>query len=199
MRGYFAMGIVGVTKDGNMGNLIRTAHGFGASFAFAINPQYRTQKRGQITMAQADTAKSGQALPYYEYPSVDEMQLPQGCQLVGIELTDDAVDLPSFRHPLRAAYILGAEREDIPADVLAQCDHVIKIPTRFCLNVATAGAIVMYDRVASMGGFAKRAVFSRGIPEALPEHVSGDYKQRKKDRAMREALEKTDGKSQDSE
>lgn len=178
MRGYFAIGICGVTKDGNMGNLIRTGHGFGASFAFAINPQYRTKKRGQITMAQADTAKSGTAMPYYEHATIEELTLPKGCQLVGIELTEDAVDLPSFRHPIQAAYILGAEREDLPADVLAQCDHVIKIPTKFCLNVATAGAIVMYDRVSSMGGFAKRAVFSRGDPQALPEHVRGTYKQR---------------------
>jgi len=39
MRGYFAIGIEGVSKAGNMGNLIRTAHGFGAAFVFTIAPQ----------------------------------------------------------------------------------------------------------------------------------------------------------------
>ncbi len=41
MRGYFSIGIDGVTKTGNMGNLIRTAHGFGAAFAFSIKPAFR--------------------------------------------------------------------------------------------------------------------------------------------------------------
>jgi hypothetical protein len=31
-----------------------------------------------------------------------------GCRLVGVELLDEAIDLPSFRHPLRAAYVCWA-------------------------------------------------------------------------------------------
>jgi hypothetical protein len=49
----------------------------------------------------------------------------------------------------------------------------VKIPTKFCVNVGTAGAIVMYDRLISQGRFARRAVNPRARPEALPEHVQG--------------------------
>ena len=38
------------------------------------------------------------------------LRLPKGCALVGVELTDDAVELPVFRHPHAAAYVLGRER-----------------------------------------------------------------------------------------
>ena len=76
------------------------------------------------------------------------MALPQGCKLVGIELIDDAIDLPSFRHPLRAAYVLGPEQGSLSEQLLARCDYVVRIPTSFCVNVAMAGAIVMYDRYA---------------------------------------------------
>ena len=57
------------------------------------------------------------------------MALPQGCKLVGIELIDDAVDLPSFRHPLRAAYVLGPEHGSLSPELLARCDYVVRIPT----------------------------------------------------------------------
>ena len=99
--------------------------------------------------------------------------LPKGCALVGIELTDDATDLPSFRHPAQAAYVLGPERASLSPDLLERCDYVIKIPTQFCVNVAIAGAIVMYDRVKTLGKFARPPVTSRGEPEVLPKQIFG--------------------------
>ena len=90
------------------------------------------------------------------------MQMPRDCRLVGVELTDDAVELPSFRHPSRAAYVLGRERGSLSGEMLARCEFVVRIPTAFCINVATAGAIVMYDRVRALGGFPDRPVRAGG-------------------------------------
>jgi hypothetical protein len=57
--------------------------------------------------------------------------------------------------------------------MLARCDYTVKIPTTFCINVAMAGAIVMYDRVRSLGRFAARPV-GEGGPVIAPEpHVQG--------------------------
>ena len=94
------------------------------------------------------------------------MALPQGCRLVGVELLDEAIDLPSFRHPLQAAYVLGPERGSLSPALLERCDHVVRIPTSFCVNVAMAGAIVMYDRVRSLGRFAPRPIGEGGPPGA---------------------------------
>ena len=91
------------------------------------------------------------------------MKLPDHCQLVGIELIDGAVELPTFKHPVQAAYVLGLEKGKLSAEMLDRCDNVIKIPTSFCINVATAGAIVMYDRVVSLGASAN-APPSAGMP-----------------------------------
>ena len=99
--------------------------------------------------------------------------LPNQCQLVGVELTEDAVELPSFRHPTRAAYILGPERSSLPEKTIERCDHIIKIPMKFCVNVGTAGALVMYDRVMSMGRFPERPVRAGGPTEGLKEHSFG--------------------------
>lgn len=180
MRGYFAIGIDGVSKPGNMGNLIRTAHGFGAAFVFAIQPKYGAGDREGLELSRTDTSNTAEHVPFYEYDSVDEMTLPKGCLLVGIEITDEATELPSFRHPAKAAYILGSERFSLSPEIIARCDHVIKIPTKFSLNVATAGAIVMYDRHACFGRYADRPVSPSGEAVALPKHVHGKQVARKK-------------------
>ena len=119
-------------------------------------------------------------MPWYNYASVDAIHLPDRCRLVGVELTDDAIDLPSFRHPTMAAYILGPENGSLSPEVTAKCEFIIKIPTLFCLNVATAGAIVMYDRTIAMGRFPTRTVSSIATPEELPPHIHGKQKFRTK-------------------
>lgn len=166
-RGYFAIGAERMSKALNLGNLMRSAHGFGASFTFTIGATYHALE------ARSDTSKGGYHIPHYDWPDTGALSLPRNCRLVGIELLDGAIDLPSFHHPVQAAYVLGPEAGNLSDAVLARCDHVVKIPTRFCINVAMAGAIVMYDRVRSLGRFAERPVGVGGPVIDLPPHVHG--------------------------
>ena len=103
-RGYFAIGIEGGSKAVNLGNLLRSAHAFGASFVFTIGADPR------VMDTIADTSSAPSHLPLYHWQSIEEMRLPRGCRLVGIELIDDSVELPAFAHPVQAAYVLGPER-----------------------------------------------------------------------------------------
>lgn len=167
MRGYFGVGIHGVSKPMNVGNLVRTAHAFGAGFVFLIDPYVDMDAIGA-----SDTSATAESLPLYTFDSIEQLVLPRGCRLVGIEFLADAVELPSFRHPRRAAYLLGPELDSLAPGVLARCDHVVRIPTRFCVNLATAGAMVMYDRVMQMGRHAPRPVRPGG-PEAPPAPSGG--------------------------
>lgn len=155
-RGYFAIGAERMSKTLNLGNLMRSAHGFGASFTFTIGATY------QALEARADTSKGAYHIPHYNWSDLSELVLPHGCRLVGVELVEDAIDLPSFRHPSQAAYILGPERGSLSPEVLETCEFVVKIPTRFCVNVAMAGAIVMYDRIATLAKFSDRPVSVSG-------------------------------------
>ena len=156
-RGYFAIGAEGISKPMNLGALMRTAHAFGASFTFSVDAAKNLRETYQ-----ADTSKSFEHVPHYQWSTIADMQLPKGCQLVGVELTEDAVELPSFRHPPSAAYVLGREKGDLSSEMLARCVHVVKIPTRFCINLSLAGALVMYDRLMSMGGCAPRPLMPGG-------------------------------------
>ncbi|WP_029010326.1 RNA methyltransferase [Azospirillum halopraeferens] len=173
MRGYFAIGVERISKPGNVGNLVRSAHAFGASFFFAVDPEPDLRE-----MRFVDTSGADVHLPLYVYPDVPSLVLPRACTLVGVELTDEAIDLPSFRHPLRAAYVLGPERGSLSAELQERCDHVVKIPTRFCVNVGVAGALVIYDRMISLGRFAERPVRTGGPTDGAPVHVHGPQKVR---------------------
>lgn len=166
-RGYFAIGVERLSKPMNAGNLFRSAHAFGASFLFTIAAEYPMRK------TRSDTSRAPLHLPLYEYADVAALQLPDRCRLVGIELLDEAVELPSFRHPQQAAYVLGPEKGALSAELVRRCDQVVKIPSAFCINVATAGAVVMYDRLLSLGRFARRPVSTLGTPEPIAEHVQG--------------------------
>jgi len=176
MRGYFGIGVEGISKTGNLGNLFRSAHAFGASFAFTIAPDPRVRLG-------TDTSNADQHVPFFHFTDLDDFRVPANCELVGIELTEDAVDLPAFHHPNCAAYVLGPEKGSLSPELLACCDHVVKIPTSFCINVAIAGAIVMYDRVKMVGRFT-RPVSPHGGAEEVRRHVHGGRFVRKRKHAI---------------
>jgi tRNA G18 (ribose-2'-O)-methylase SpoU len=161
LRGYFGIGVEGISKPMNLGALLRTAHAFHASFSFAIRAAFDVK-----AVLASDTSVALDNMPVQLYADVADFNLPLGCRLVGIEITDDAIELPSFTHPPAAAYVLGAERDSLSPELQARCDFIVRVPTRFCVNLAVAGAIVMYDRMISLGRFAERPV-RVGAPHRL--------------------------------
>lgn len=158
MRGYFGVGVERISKAMNLGAVLRTAHAFGASYAFSIGAAHSARE-----IERSDTSASASHLPYFEWPALESMQLPKDCELIGIELTEDAVDLPSFRHPVAAAYLLGPEKGSLSEEALALCSHVVKIPTKFCINVSLAAALVCYDRVLTYGGYPPRPLSAAAL------------------------------------
>ena len=162
MRGYFGIGVEGISKEQNVGTIVRSAHSFGASFFFTIAPAVDVE-----LMRVSDTADSFDHLPYHQYEDAQSMALPHDCTLVGIELVDESIELPSFRHPTRAAYVLGPEMGNLSPGIMDQCAHIVKIPMKFCVNVGVAAALVMYDRMICMGRFAERPVRPGGPLEPL--------------------------------
>ncbi|MEC7629390.1 MAG: hypothetical protein VYE79_05075 [Pseudomonadota bacterium] len=58
MRGYFGIGVEGISKPMNMGSLIRSGHAFGASFAFTVGANYKVRE------ARSDTSKTPKNIPW---------------------------------------------------------------------------------------------------------------------------------------
>lgn len=162
-RGYFGLGAEGVSKTANMGALLRTGHAFGASFCFAVGAGWDAR-----AARRADTSETQHHVPLWRFDDAAALHLPPECTLVGVELLDEAVELPSFRHPLDAAYVLGPERSGLSPAMRARCRHLVRIPTRFALNLAVAGALVLYDRLLQHGRFAERPVAAGGPAGPMP-------------------------------
>lgn len=185
MKGYFGIGVEGVSKAVNVGTLFRTAHAFDASFVFTLRARYDERKG-----AQSDTSDTPRSVPTYHFADLESFRLPLGCRLIGVEIADDAIELPSFRHPRQAAYILGAEREGLSPDIQLLCDYVVQIPTRFSVNLGVAGALVMYDRLVSLGRHAPRPVAAGAPTEAVELPVFGEPMYKRRLRARQKTLVK---------
>jgi tRNA G18 (ribose-2'-O)-methylase SpoU len=150
-RGYFGIGIFQAKTGANVGTLWRTAYILGAKFIFTIGSRYKLQS--------SDTLNTPKHIPLFRHETVEQFYeaLPYDAPLVGVELPEDmpgyvgksSTPLFQFNHPERAVYILGSEDGGLPPSVLERCHRLVYIPYDHpsSMNVATVGAIVMYDRM----------------------------------------------------
>lgn len=139
-RGYCGIGIEGAKTVANLGTLWRSAYTLGADFIFTIGDRYHPQA--------SDTVKAYRHIPYFRYRDWEDFHdhIPYDCQLVGVELTASARRLETFVHPERAIYLLGPEDGGLSKRALDHCQHIVKFTSTYCLNVASAGTVVLYDR-----------------------------------------------------
>ena len=85
MRGYFAVGADGISKPMNLGNLLRIAHAFGASFFFTI------AGRVKLADAMSDTSDAAGHLPIYQFGAAEEFA-DRDSRMVGSKLPPDLGD-----------------------------------------------------------------------------------------------------------
>jgi len=143
-RGFCAIGIERGKTHANVGTLWRSAVCLGADFIFVIGPRYPRQA--------SDTVASWRHVPMFEYADLSDFltHRPLDVPLVGVELTEGARPLETFVHPERALYLLGPEDGNLSKRAQDACQHVVQFESAYCLNVAAAGSVVLYDRQAKL-------------------------------------------------
>lgn len=140
MTGYFGIGIQNTKTEMNIGTLWRSAHILGAQFIFTIGKRYKKQA--------SDTMKTWRTIPLYAHDTFSDFykSMPYNCQLIGVELDETSVTVNKFIHPKRAIYLLGAEDNGLTKEAISACHKLVQLPGEYCMNVAVAGSIIMYDR-----------------------------------------------------
>lgn len=139
MRGYASVGLVSPKSGENLGGVLRAVGCYGAQLVAVQGQRFKPYR--------TDTQSAWKHIPLLETDDLLSV-VPFGCEVVGIEIVDGSRSLESFSHPERAFYIFGPEDGSIPASILKQCEHVVSIPTRFCMNLAATANVVLYDRLA---------------------------------------------------
>jgi RNA methyltransferase, TrmH family len=124
-----------VADPGNVGTLVRAADAFGAGIALSsgcadpTGPKALRASMGSIFR-----------VPTCEFDDAVGRRIAlaphRGGPLADVDLSGDVV------------FVLGAEREGLPEDVLARCDATATIPLgpgAESLNVAMAGTVALYE------------------------------------------------------
>jgi TrmH family RNA methyltransferase len=122
-----------VADPGNVGTLLRTADAFGAAIALSGGC-------ADPTGPKALRASAGAA---FRVPTARFDDAPR--PWIGL-VAREANALRDVELEAISTFVLGAEREGLPEDVLARCDARARIPIASeSLNVAAAGAVALYE------------------------------------------------------
>lgn len=131
----------------NVGAILRTADGINADHVY-LTGYTATPEHPKV----AKTSLGAEDSVPWSYEKDTEQLITklkaQGYQIVGLELSDKAVEIwdAAFCYPL--ALVVGNEIHGIPEDIQTLCDKVIYLPmlgTKESLNVATSTGIAAYE------------------------------------------------------
>ena len=141
-RDFAAIGLHRPKDKHNVGGVIRAAHVYGAA-SIAISGE---RIDGRWVKAPANTTKAHRHIPVLR----GDLRglIPYAAVPVAVELIEDAVPLPDFRHSESAFYIFGPEDGTLGESILGWCPFKVMVPTLFCMNMAATVNVVLYDRLA---------------------------------------------------
>ena len=136
----------GVADPGNVGTVLRGAEAFGAS-SVALGPGTADPYSPKAVRASMG-AVFGVPVCRTGTPTGGGSGLPGA--LVGLDAAPGTQALPEVAGALTAGaevtLLVGAERDGLPADVLAACDYVARIPiATHSLNAAMAATVALYE------------------------------------------------------
>jgi RNA methyltransferase, TrmH family len=133
-RGPLCVALWGVGDPGNVGTILRSALAFGAA-SVALGPNCADPFGPKAVRASMGAVFE---VPLARVERVDELPSPT-IALVARE-----------GETLRGGgtFVIGAEREGLPDDVVAACDRVAHIPIHSeSLNAAMAATVALYEAV----------------------------------------------------
>ncbi len=139
----FAVAAWEISKEHNVGTLVRTAHAAAAAEVILLGDR-------EWNVEAARTAENyTEIVQLPAEPDALRRHLARsGWTLVAVELAEGSVSLFDASYPERPCFLLGAELGGIPDELIADAGLVVQIPQWGlvpCLNLAVAGSIVIYD------------------------------------------------------
>lgn len=139
-----SIGLINPKSAVNVASVLRAAGCYGV-----CSVMYTGQRFGYAKEFNADTKSFHRKIPTIGVEDLLSVA-PAGARKVAIELVEGATPLPYYTHPENVFYIFGPEDGSVPQQVLAECDEVVYVPTRSCMNLAATANVVLYDRLSKL-------------------------------------------------
>lgn len=143
----FAVAVWEITKEHNLGSLVRTAHAAAAAEVLLVGGR-------DWDLRPACTAELyTPVVQLRDVAAFDSHVSSRRYSVVAVELHERAVSLFEADYPERPCFLLGAERGGLPEELVNRAHTIVQIPQWGLvpsLNVAVAGSIVVYDYLAKL-------------------------------------------------
>ena len=159
-----------ITKEHNVGSLVRTAHAAAADELILVGEREWNVEAAKTSELYTTVTQLAGVEAFRNHLK------SRRWNLVAVELDDRAVNVFEAEYPERPCFLLGAELAGVPVELLEEAELVVQIPQWGLvpsLNLAIAGSIVIYDYLGKLhrdgrlnrpdGGLADE---SEGEPEA---------------------------------
>lgn len=147
----------------NVGNILRTADGFGVNYVFLCgytpypsipNDPRLPHEHAKITRAIHKTALGAETtVPFGVYNNVNDAIMiarQQGYTIAALEQSPSSISLPIHNNNQDIAIVLGNEINGVANDTLNICDLTLEIPmfgSKESFNVSISAAICLYELV----------------------------------------------------
>src|SRR5690606_40837073 len=115
---FVALGIDNPKSPENMGYVLRAAGCYEARQIFYTGKRYDRAKKFFT-----DTKNASSKIPVEGVEHLLD-RVPEGAQIIAIELVEGATPLMEFVHPDNAYYLFGSEDGTLPQEGLNRCDAV---------------------------------------------------------------------------
>ena len=138
----FAIAAWNITKEHNVGSLVRTAHAAAAQELILVGEREWNVEAAKTSELYTTVTRVDGREDFRDHIRAMKWDL------VVVDFDDRAVSLFEAEYPARPCFLLGAEVGGVPKDLRDDAEMVVQIPQWGLvpsLNLAVAGSIVLYD------------------------------------------------------
>ncbi|RJR10262.1 TrmH family RNA methyltransferase [Candidatus Parcubacteria bacterium] len=159
-----AIALVNPKYARNVGAVIRLASCYGIKQVWMSGNRLAEDPSMGKRLPREERMKGYKEVELIEYDRFLDM-FPKDIIPVAVEVRENSEPLYTFEHPENAVYVFGPEDGSIPKTYLQHCHRFLVIPTRHCLNLATAVATILHDRAYKRFMQGKQEVWTPGEVE----------------------------------
>ncbi|MDH3814581.1 MAG: TrmH family RNA methyltransferase [Acidobacteriota bacterium] len=173
-RGLRPMAIAAwnITKEHNVGSLVRTAHAAAAAEVVLVGEREWNMEAAKTSELYTTVTQLADIEAFRKHLE------SRRWNLVAVELDHRAVNLFDAEYPERPCFLLGAEVGGLPGELLDEAEMVVQIPQWGLvpsLNLAIAGSIVVYDYLGKLHGEARLNRPDGGLLDQNAGEQEGGY------------------------